>query len=137
MLCRTYICDMISPYNTPQWKKKRFDNPAVMYIDFYLRMYYMYFIAIQIILPSYLVELIYSKLYQFNLHNQMLSDSYLNFLSSFNMILLVNVDPKWNELYWRLIWNQFVHHYNNVDVILTISCLSITQILVETLAKYL
>lgn len=65
-------------------KKKRFDNTAVMYIDFYLRMYYMYFIAIQIILPSYLVELIYSKLYQ---HNQMLSDSYLNFLSSFNMIL--------------------------------------------------
>lgn len=63
------------------------DNTAVMYIDFYLRMYYMYFIAIQIILPSYLVELIYSKLYQFNLHNQMLSDSYLNFLSSFNMIL--------------------------------------------------
>lgn len=68
-------------------KKKRFDNTAVMYIDFYLRMYYMYFIAIQIILPSYLVELIYSILYQFNLHNQMLSDSYLNFLSSFNMIL--------------------------------------------------
>lgn len=68
-------------------KKKRFDNTAVMYIDFYSRMYYMYFIAIQIILPAYLVELIYSKLYQFNLHNQMLSDSYLNFLLSFNMIL--------------------------------------------------
>lgn len=29
-------------------KKKRFDNPAVMHIDFYSRMYYMYFIAIQI-----------------------------------------------------------------------------------------
>lgn len=68
-------------------KKNRFDNTAVMYIDFYLRMYYMYFIAIQIILPAYLVELIYSKLYQLNLHNQMLSDSYLNFLLSFNMIL--------------------------------------------------
>lgn len=73
--------------HTAMKKKTRFDNTAVMYIDFYLRMYYMYFIAIQILLPSYLVELIYSKLYQFNLHNQMLSDSYLNFLSSFNMIL--------------------------------------------------
>lgn len=68
-------------------EKKRFDNPAVMHIDFYSRMYYTYFIAIQIILPAYLVELIYSKLYQLNLHNQMLSDSYLNFLLSFNIIL--------------------------------------------------
>lgn len=73
--------------HTAMKKKQRFDNPAVMHIDFYSRMYYMYFIAIQIILPAYLVELLYSKLYQFNLHNQMLSDSYLNFLSSFNMIV--------------------------------------------------